>query len=57
MAGAGLGAVQTIVEGDAGQGGPGPMPKMAMMRDSGGGIEPGETTVTTTVTVVWELLF
>ena len=57
MAGAGLGAVQTIVEGDAGQGAPGPMPKMAMMRDAGGGIEPGETTVSTSVTVVWELLF
>ncbi len=57
MAGAGLGAVQTIVEGDAGHGGPGPMPKMAMMRDSGGGIEPGEATVTTSVTVVWEILF
>lgn len=57
MAGAGLGAVQTIVEGSAGQGGPGPMPKMAMARDSGSSIEPGETTVTTSVTVVWELLF
>ncbi|PKH44062.1 hypothetical protein SAMN05192575_10270 [Nocardioides alpinus] len=57
MAGAGLGAVQTIVEDGAGQGGPGPMPKMAMMRDSGGGIEPGEATVTTSVTVVWELVF
>lgn len=56
MAGAGLGAVQSIVEGDGGQGGPGPMPKMAMARDSVGGIEPGETTVTTSVTVVWELL-
>lgn len=57
MAGAALGSVQTIVEGDAGQGGPGPMPKMAMMRDSGGGIEPGEATVSTSVTVVWELVF
>ncbi len=57
LAGAGLGAVQTIVEGDAGQGGPGPMPKMAMMRDSAGGIEPGEATVTTSVTVVWELVY
>ena len=56
LAGAGLGAVQTIVEGDAGAGGPGPMPKRAMMRDSGGGIEPGETSVTTSVTVVWELV-
>lgn len=57
MAGAGLGAVQTIVEGDASQGGPVPMARMAMMRDSGGGIEPGEATVTTSVTVVWELVF
>jgi uncharacterized protein len=56
MAGAGLGAVQTIVEADTGQGGPGPMPKMAMMRDSGGGIEAGEATVSTSVTVVWELI-
>lgn len=56
MAGAGLGAVQTIVEGDAGQGGPGPMATAAMMRESGGGLEPGETSVTTTVTVVWELV-
>ena len=57
LAGAGLGAVQTIVEGGAGPAGGGPMPKMAMMRDSGGGIAPGETSVTTSVTVVWELVF
>lgn len=56
MAGAGLGAVQTIVEGDPAQGGPGPMPQAVMRRDSGGGIEPGESTVTSTVTVVWELV-
>lgn len=56
MAGAGLGAVQTIVEGDAGQGGPGPMPRMAMAHDAAV-IEPGETTVTSTVTVVWELAY
>lgn len=56
MAGAGLGAVQSIVEGDPAQGGPGPMPKAAMVRDSVGGIEPGESTVTSTVTVVWELV-
>ena len=55
MAGAGLGAVQSIVEGDAGTG-PAPMPKMAMMRDSGGGLEPGEASVTSSVTVVWELV-
>jgi uncharacterized protein YggE len=55
MAGARLGAVQTIVEGDAGSA-PVPMPKMAMMRDAGGGIEPGEATVTASVTVVWELV-
>ena len=55
MAGAGLGAVQTIVEGDAGAG-VAPMPKVAMMRDSGGGLEPGEASVTSTVTVVWELV-
>jgi hypothetical protein len=54
MAGARLGAVDSIVEGDPSSG-PGPMPKMAMMRDSGGGIEPGESTVTSVVTVVWEL--
>jgi hypothetical protein len=56
MAGAGLGAVQTIVEGDAGQGAPGPMPRMAMVHDAGA-IEPGEATVTSTVTVVWELAY
>jgi len=55
MAGAGLGAVQSIVEGDAGTG-PSPMPKLAMMRDSGGGLEPGEASVTSSVTVVWELV-
>lgn len=55
MAGAGLGSVQTIVENDADQGGPGPMPRMAVMRDSGG-LEPGEASVTTSVTVVWELV-
>ena len=55
MAGAGLGAVQTILEGSGGDG-PSPMPKPAMMRDSGGGLEPGEATVTTSVTVVWELV-
>lgn len=53
LAGAGLGAVQTIVEGDTVPGSP--MPKRAMMRDVGGGIEPGETTITASVTVVWEL--
>lgn len=56
LAGAGLGAVQSVVEGDAGHG-PGPMPKLAMMRDSGSGLEPGEATVTTSVTVVWELAY
>lgn len=56
MAGAGLGAVQTIVEGDAGQGAPGPMPRMVMVHDAGA-IEPGEATVTSTVTVVWELAY
>ncbi len=54
MAGAGLGAVQTIVESDAGQGGL--MPVAAMVRESGGGLEPGEATVTASVTVVWELV-
>lgn len=54
MAGARLGGVQSIVE--VGAGGPGPMPTMAMARDSGGGIEPGEASVTTSVTVVWELV-
>jgi uncharacterized protein YggE len=56
MAGAGLGAVQTIVEGGADRG-PSPMPKAAMARASAGGLEPGETSVTTTVTVVWELSY
>jgi uncharacterized protein YggE len=56
MAGAaGLGAVQTMVEGDAGRD-PSPAPKLAMMATSDGGISPGETAVTTSVTVVWELL-
>lgn len=56
MAGAGLGAVQTIVEGDAARGGPGPVPRMAMAHDAGA-IEPGEAAVTSTVTVVWELAY
>lgn len=56
MAGAGLGAVQTIVEGTGGAG-PAPMPKLAMMRDAGGGLEPGAASVTCSVTVVWELLY
>lgn len=55
MAGAGLGAVRTIVEGDGGTG-PSPMPKLAVARDSGGGLQGGEVTVTTSVTVVWELV-
>jgi uncharacterized protein YggE len=55
MAGAELGAVQRMVEGGA-DSGPGPLPKVAMMRDSAGGLEPGETTVTATVTVAWELV-
>jgi uncharacterized protein YggE len=56
LAGAGLGAVQTLVEGDAGRE-PSPMPRMAMARESTGGLEAGETTVTTSVTVVWELAY
>jgi uncharacterized protein YggE len=56
LAGAGLGAVQTLVEGDAGRD-PSPMPRMAMARDSAGGLEAGEATVTTSVTVVWELAY
>lgn len=55
LAGRGLGAVQTIAEADAGDGGPG-TPRLAMMRDSAGGLEPGEASVTTSVTVVWELV-
>jgi uncharacterized protein YggE len=55
MAGAGLGAVQTIVEGDADRG-PSPMPRMALAA-SAKGLEPGETSVTTAVTVVWELVY
>jgi uncharacterized protein len=53
MAGARLGAVHSIVEGGP-TGGPGPVPMMAMARDTGG-LEPGESTVTSVVTVVWEL--
>ena len=55
LAGAGLGDVQTIVEGDPAAG-PSPMPKLAMARDSGA-VEPGETTTTTSLTVVWELAY
>ena len=39
------------------RGGPSPMPRMAMARESFGGLEAGETTVTTSVTVVWELAY
>jgi uncharacterized protein len=56
LAGAELGVVQSIVEDDAGHG-HGPTPKMAMMRDSGSGLEPGEAAVTTSVTVVWALAY
>jgi uncharacterized protein YggE len=56
MAGLGLGAVQSMVEGGVSGDHPLGSPKMAMMRDSGGGLEPGEATVSTTVTVVWELV-
>jgi len=55
MAGQGLGAVQSIVEAAGASDHPLGSPKMAMMRESGGGLEPGEASVTTTVTVVWEL--
>ena len=55
MAGRGLGAVQSIVEGGAGDHPPG-SPRMASMRAAGSGIEAGETSVSTTVTVVWELV-
>ncbi|CAM3895795.1 SIMPL domain-containing protein [Nocardioides zeicaulis] len=53
MSGAGLGAVQSVVEGD-GDGRPVPLAKVALA--STGGIEAGESTVTSVVTVVWELL-
>ncbi len=56
MAGAGLGAVQSIVEGDAGRDGPEPLRRMATMHESGGTVEPGETTLSVAVTVVWELV-
>lgn len=52
MSGAGLGSVQTVVEGDPASG-PVPVAKVALA--SAGGLEPGEATVTSTVTVVWEL--
>lgn len=54
MAGAGLGAVQSMVEGDAAAG-PAPMPRAAMLKDSAGPLAAGETEVTSSVTVVWEL--
>lgn len=54
MSGARLGEVQSVVEGGAD--GPPGSPKLAMMREASGGLEPGETTVTATVTVVWELV-
>jgi uncharacterized protein YggE len=56
MAGAGLGAVQSIVEGDVHRG-PTPMPRMALASATAAGLEPGEASVTTTVTVVWELAY
>jgi uncharacterized protein YggE len=56
LAGAGLGAVRTIVEADTDRG-PSPMPRMALASASAGGLEPGEATVSTTVTVVWELAY
>ena len=54
MAGAGLGAVQSVVEVGAGDE-PG-VPRLAMVRESSGGVEPGEAVVTSVVTVVWELV-
>lgn len=56
MAGAELGAVQTIVEGDTDRG-LSPMARMALASASAVGLEPGETTVATTVTVAWELAY
>lgn len=56
MSGAGLGAVQSIVEGDADRG-PSPMPRTALASATADGLEPGEAAVTTTVTVVWELTY
>jgi uncharacterized protein len=53
MAGTGLGEVQSIVEGGAADG-PSPVAKAAVLRDSG--LQPGQTTISTTLTVVWELL-
>lgn len=53
MAGAGLGAVQSIVEGGPADG-PSPLAGAATMRDSGS-LHPGVATVRSTVTVVWEL--
>lgn len=55
LAGLGLGVVQSIDETGADDIPPG-SPRMAMMRDANGGLEAGETTVATTVTVVWELV-
>lgn len=54
MAGLGLGAVQTMVEGAAVEQ-PYGSPRLALMSSSGG-IEPGETALETSVTVVWELV-
>ncbi len=53
MSGAGLGAVQSVVEGEPGSG-PGPLAKVALA--STAGLEAGESMVTAVVTVVWELV-
>ncbi len=55
MSGLSLGGVQSMVEGGAGSGIVPESARMAMMHDAGGALEPGETSVTSTVTVVWEL--
>ncbi len=37
--------------------GPAPLARPATMRDVAGGLEPGQASVTTSVTVVWELAY
>lgn len=55
MAGLSLGGVQSMVEGGDGDGVVLGSPRMSLMHDAGGVLEPGETSVTSSVTVVWEL--
>lgn len=53
LSGSGLGAVQSVVEGD---GGDRPVPVAKVALAAADGIEAGESAVTSVVTVVWELV-